>query len=182
MNFDHKSFVWKLVLPVPIALVCVILAGWLVIPQWTAKNAVDAAIKSASETVSQFKTIRGYYTKNIIAKVKANGTIKPAINHKGVPNTVPLPATFVHDISKLLEKQDTKVGLYSAYPFPNRASRKLDDFQTEAWAALNADPKAIFSRRVDGGWPRRCACRHGGHHGRPGLRQLSQQSSRYTQG
>ena len=123
MNFNQKSFVWKLVLPVPIALVFVILAGWMVIPQWTAKYAVEAAIKSASETVSQSKTIRGYYTKNIIAKVKANGTMKPAINHKGVPNTVPLPATFVHDISKLLEKQDTKVGLYSAYPFPNRASR-----------------------------------------------------------
>ena len=142
------SLVWKLVLPVPIALAALIVAGWYFIPQWTAANAVDAAIASGTETVGQFKTIRGYYTKNVIAKVKANGTIKPAINHKGVPNTVPLPATFIHDVSKLLEKRDTKVRLYSAYPFPNRATRQLDGFQSEAWAALNADPDAVFSRRV----------------------------------
>ena len=148
MPKSMKSMVWKLVLPVPIALAVAIAVGWYFISQWTATNTVDAAIASAAETVGQFKTVRGYYTKNIIAKVKANGTIKPAINHKGVPNTVPLPATFVHDVSKLLEKRDTKVRLYSAYPFPNRAARNLDDFQTEAWDPLNANPDAIFSRRV----------------------------------
>ena len=148
MPKSMKSMVWKLVLPVPIALAVAIAVGWYFISQWTATNTVDAAIASAAETVGQFKTVRGYYTKNIIAKVKANGTIKPAINHKGVPNTVPLPATFVHDVSKLLEKRDTKVRLYSAYPFPNRAARNLDDFQTEAWDTLNANPDAIFSRRV----------------------------------
>ena len=148
MKLQLNSFVWKLVLPVPIALTALIVAGWYFIPQWTAANAVDAAISSGTETVKQFKIIRGYYTKNIIAKVKANGGIKPAIKHQGVPNTVPLPATFVHDVSKLLEQQNTKVRLYSAYPFPNRAARKLDDFQREAWVALNADPDAVFSRRV----------------------------------
>jgi methyl-accepting chemotaxis protein len=130
-------------------LALLIAAGWFFIPQWTTANAVDAAVASGAETVKQFKIIRGYYTKNIIVKVKANGGIKPAIKHQGVPNTVPLPATFVHDVSKILEEQDTKVRLYSAYPFPNRAERKLDEFQTEAWAALNADPEAVFSRRAE---------------------------------
>jgi len=114
----------------------------------TASNTVEAAIASAAETVGQFKTIRGYYMKNLVAKVKANGTIKPAFKHKGVPNTVPLPATFVHDVSRLLEKRDTKMRLYSAYPFPYQKARKLDDFQSAAWEALNASPDAIFSRRV----------------------------------
>ena len=31
-----------------------------------------------------------------------------------------------------LEKRDTKVRLYSAFPFPNRAERELDDFQAKA--------------------------------------------------
>ena len=149
MSKLSSSLVWKLVLPVPVALAMLIAAGWYFIPQWTASNAIEAAIASGAETVQQFKVIRGYYTKNIIAKVKANGGIKPAIKHQGVPNTVPLPATFVHDISKALEKQDTKVRLYSAYPFPNRAERKLDTFQTEAWAALNTNPDAVFSRRAE---------------------------------
>ncbi len=144
----RTSFVWKLVLPVPLALAALILAGWFFIPKWTAANAIDAAIESAAETVGQFKTIRGYYTKNIIAKVKANGSIKPAINHKGVPNTVPLPATFVHDVSKLLEKRDTTVRLYSAFPFPNRAARQLDEFQTKAWSELVANPDGVYSQNV----------------------------------
>lgn len=148
MSNHARSLVWKLVLPVPIALTLMIAAGWYFIPQWIAGNAVDAAIASGAETVAQFKAIRGYYTKNVIAKVKANGAIKPAIKHKGVPNTVPLPATFVHDLSELMEERDTKVHLYSAYPFPNRSVRKLDEFQTEAWEALNANPDAIYSRRV----------------------------------
>lgn len=164
MSLFADSFIWKLVVPVPLALAVAIMAGWYFIPRMTASNTVEAAIASAAETVGQFKTIRGYYTKNIVEKVKANGTIKLAIKHKGVPNTVPLPATFVHDVSKLLEKRDTKVRLYSAYPFPNRKARKLDDFQSAAWEALNASPDAIFSRRVmvDGKmlfawpWPTRC--------------------------
>ena len=81
------------------------------IPQWTSKNTVEAAIATASETVGQFKTIRGYYTRNIIKQVKANGTIKPAINHKGVLNTVPLPATFVHDVSNLMKDRNTTLRL-----------------------------------------------------------------------
>ena len=77
MPKSMKSMVWKLVLPVPIALAVAIAVGWYFISQWTATNTVDAAIASAAETVGQFKTVRGYYTKNIIAKVKANGTINP---------------------------------------------------------------------------------------------------------
>ena len=103
MSLFADSFIWKLVVPVPLALAVAIMAGWYFIPRMTASNTVEAAIASTAETVGQFKTIRGYYTKNIVEKVKANGTIKLAIKHKGVPNTVPLPATFVHDVSKLLE-------------------------------------------------------------------------------
>ncbi len=144
-----NSLIWKIALPVPLALIVLIMAGWYFIPHWTANNTVNAAVAAAAETVGQFKTIRGYYTKNIIKKVKANGSIKPAINHKGVPNTVPLPATFVHDVSNLLKERDTKISLYSAYPFPGRATRKLDEFQAEAWAYLNDNPTGIFSRRSE---------------------------------
>ena len=82
------------------------------------ENARNAAANSSIQTAEQFKTIRGYYTKNIIKKVQANGSIKPAIDHAGKPNTIPLPATLIHDLSKLLSKKDTTMKLYSAYPFP----------------------------------------------------------------
>ena len=142
---NNKSLISKLVLPVPIILVISMGVMWYVSSTLIVNNARDAATRSGIQTANQFKTIRGYYTKNIILKVKANGTIKPAINHKNVPNTVPLPATMVHDISKLLKSSSTQMNLYSKFPFPNRRNRKLDTFQSDAWEFLKNNPAETFS-------------------------------------
>jgi len=148
MGVQVKSLAWKLVLPVPLVLALSIAAAWTIIPDLIASNTRQAAVASAIETVDQFKALRGYYTKNVIAKVKANGSIKPAIDHAGVANRVPLPATLIHDLSQLLQQQNTSIRLYSAYPFPNRKMRQMDDFQTEAWAHLSANPDAVFARQT----------------------------------
>jgi methyl-accepting chemotaxis protein len=58
-----------------------------------------------------------------------------------------LPATMIHDMSALLAKEDTTVNLYSAYPYPNRSKRALDDFQQAAWQYLSANPDGVFTRR-----------------------------------
>ena len=144
--FYQKSIVWKLALPLPIILICFLIIAWYFIPRMVTDTARDAAVRSAVQTVKQFKVIRGYYTKNIIKKVKANGAIKPSVNHASEPDTVPLPATLIHDLSALLSKEDTTVSLYSAYPFPLRNERVLDDFQSEAWTHLTENPDGIFSR------------------------------------
>ncbi len=144
--FYQKSIVWKLALPLPIILICFLFTAWFFIPQMVTENARDAAVRSAVQTVKQFKIIRGYYTKNVIAKVKANGAIKPSVRHATEPDTVPLPATLIHDLSALLAKEDTTVSLYSAYPFPLRKDRVLDDFQSEAWAFLSQNPDGVFKR------------------------------------
>ena len=88
----------------------------------------------------------------MIAKVKASGALNPSYDHKSMKDGVPLPATFIHDMSELLKEKDTSIKLYSAYPFPNRADRKLDDFQQAAWQHLNEHPEATFVREatVDG--------------------------------
>lgn len=70
--------------------------------------------------------------------------MKPAINHKDDPNAFPLPATMIHDLSALLKNEGTTVNLYSAYPFPNRKSRVLDTFQTDAWDYLVKNPESVF--------------------------------------
>jgi HAMP domain-containing protein len=55
-------------------------------------------------------------------------------------------------MSELLEQEDTRVQLFSAFPFPNRNERQLDSFQKEAWEALSANPDEIFVRQesIDG--------------------------------
>ena len=146
------SIVWQSVLPVPVVFILGLFGLWLALPSFIAENAQDNAVLSAKQTVGQFKTIRGYYTKNVIKKVLKNGTIKPHFDHADKPGLIPLPATLIHDLSKLLQKEDTTIKLYSAYPFPNRSSRVLDPYQTEAWAFLTENPDQAFVKRetVDG--------------------------------
>jgi len=140
MSSTSQSILWKLVLPIPAVVILAIAAAALIMPKYLAENARQDAIQTATQVAAQFKTVRGYYTRNVIKKVLANEGLKPSFNHKTMKNGVPLPATLIHDLSDLLAKKDTRIKLYSPYPFPNRADRKLDKFQTEAWAVLSKDP------------------------------------------
>ena len=141
------SIVWLLVLPVPIVIALGVIATWLLVPVFVADNVREQAVASAKQTANQFKAIRGYYTRNVISKVVKSKVLKPTINHKTEANGVPLPATFVHDMSALLQKEDTSVKLYSKFPFPNRSSRKLDPFQDAAWEFLVKNPDQDFIRQ-----------------------------------
>lgn len=149
MNFLNKSLIWKLVLPIPVALVFVVIIASVYIPNRTEANAVDAATSSAIQVANQIKVIRGYYTRNVIAVVKKSDAIKPSSNHKNDDSAIPLPATFIHDLSALLSEEDTSIRLYSAYPFPLRSDRVLDSFETEAWSYIKDNPDAVFSRREE---------------------------------
>ncbi|MHA1164064.1 MAG: methyl-accepting chemotaxis protein [Alphaproteobacteria bacterium] len=142
-----KSLSWRLILPVPITIIVCIAAIALMVPKIMADNAKEEAVRQGQQIADQFKTIRGYYTRNVIKKVVKSKSLKPSVNHKNEANGVPLPATFIHDVSKLLAKKDMNVNLYSGFPWPNRKDRKLDDFQKEAWAFLTANPEKVFSRQ-----------------------------------
>lgn len=142
-----RRLIWKLALPVPLLLLIAVLGIWLALPRMITQNAYNDVVRSATQTVAQFKTLRAYYTDNVIAKVIASGALKPSFDHKDKPGIVPLPATMIHDLSALLGTAGTRINLYSDYPFPNRAGRILDGFQREAWAHLTRSPDATFVRR-----------------------------------
>lgn len=132
----------------PLVIIFVIIFALLAfyVPHITKNNAIISAIASAESTVKQYKTIRGYYTKNIIKKIIPVENIKPHYQHKGVANVIPLPATFIHDLSdEFTKKGIMTLKLYSPFPFPNRKNRHLDEFASKAWQALNANPTKSFS-------------------------------------
>jgi len=149
MNKFKQSITWQLVLPVPILLGLLIVGLWIFLPNFIASNARESATLSATTTAGQFKKIRAYYTNNVIKKVLADGNLKPSFNHKTEKKGIPLPATFIHDMSKILSKEDTTLKLYSAFPFPNRKERQLDDFQKQAWEFLVANPDEVMTRQVE---------------------------------
>ncbi len=147
-----KSLFWQLFTPISLIFAVCIIALALMIPNMVRKNTEQEAIAQAETTVQQFKTLRAYYTKNVIKKIAGTNDISPAINHQANPDNIPLPATMIHDLSSLLAEQGISIHLYSAFPFPNRESRQMDDFGSEAWRTLSQNPGTVFSRteEVDG--------------------------------
>ena len=143
-NMNFGSLFWKLTIPVIALFTATIIALSFYIPSQIQSRAVEGATFASKQTAKQFKVLRKYYVQNILKKVKAGSDMKPAINHKDDPNAFPLPATMIHDLSELLRNEGTTVNLYSAYPFPNRKSRVLDAFQTEAWDYLVKNPQSVF--------------------------------------
>ena len=113
------------------------------------RNTVEASKTNAVSIIDQYKTLRGYYVKSVIKKVKANTDLKISHDHKVIPNAIPLPATLIHDMSALLSRKgDDKIRLrlYSEYPFPNRKGRSLDGFAQEAIAYFKGNPDGVFVR------------------------------------
>ncbi|MBT7977263.1 MAG: hypothetical protein HN557_11430, partial [Rhodospirillaceae bacterium] len=143
-NFMFRSVIWKIILPVPILLVAGIAVAMFFLPQMLERNIVDNAVAGATSSVNQFKVIRGYYTRNIVKKALGSGALKPSYNHKDDKGAIPLPATFIHDVSALLSQGGTRVSLFSAFPFPNRKERNLDSFQQQAWTSINTNPDSVF--------------------------------------
>ncbi len=110
-------------------------------------NTVEASKINAISIIDQFKTLRGYYVKSVIKKVKAKSDLKISYDHKTMDDAIPLPATLIHDMSELLSgkgKDNIKLKLYSEYPFPNRANRTLDAFGKEAMQFFKSNPNETF--------------------------------------
>ncbi|MCG7535204.1 methyl-accepting chemotaxis protein [Pseudoalteromonas sp. OOF1S-7] len=132
----------KFLLPILLLLVLLTLSVTILLPSLSEKAMIESGIVDAQLTAQQFKTLRSYYTRNVISKAKAFG-MQPHYEHSD-PQRLPLPATMIHELSQELESQGTRLSLFSPYPFPNRASRQLDDFQRQAWQALNKDPSSTY--------------------------------------
>jgi C4-dicarboxylate-specific signal transduction histidine kinase len=142
----RHSLAWRMIAPIPLAVIAAIAAVWLLVPRMIAANAIEQAVLASRNIADQFKTIREYYTQSVVDKIVVEGTFKAAADHQGDARAIPLPVTMIHDLSALLTRQDTTIGLYSKYPFPSRENRRLDDFEQEAWDILSANPRQPFSR------------------------------------
>jgi methyl-accepting chemotaxis protein len=142
----NASPVWHLVIPT-VALVCVaIILVATYLPSAMQSAAIDAAYRANIEVADQIKITRGYYTRNVVAKAIETGALRPDFKHEDDPTAIPLPATFVKDISDLLREKDTTLSLVSPFPWPHRADRKMDEFQSQAWDSFQLDPSSAFSR------------------------------------
>jgi methyl-accepting chemotaxis protein len=145
-KFLSRSLFWKLFIPVAVVLAVCGVVATLVLASMIRGSSEQDAIADAQQTVNQFKALRKYYTENVVAKIVAKGDLKVSFDHRDNADTVPLPATMIHDLSGLFKEEGTSLKLYSPLPFPNRKDRVLDKFGEEAWAFLKNNPDKAFHR------------------------------------
>ena len=142
----HDSLAWRLIVPVPIAVMVAVVVIWVTVPRLIDNMAMSDAILANQQIAAQFKTIRTYYTEKIVHKVVKGGAFQANVDHLSNDKVIPLPATFLHDLGAALKDRDTTVALFSQFPFPDRKDRNLDDFQEQAWAFLAAHPEETFAQ------------------------------------
>lgn len=152
-----KSFVQKylstITVVVALTAASIVMANYYLAKDVQDQNIEQSLATDSVATANKFKAIRGYYTNNVVKVIKANKAAKINYDHKEHADTIPLPATFIHDISEEFKKRDdgSSLSLFSAYPFPNRKKRKLDSFQSDAleYFKSHKEEDAVFKRVED---------------------------------
>ena len=143
----------KIMVPISIGLLVTVVVVAISLSNAFRKSAVETSVIKAKETIQQYKLLRSYYTKNVVAKVQATSQLKVSVNHKSSKNTIPLPATMIHDLSQEAAQNnlDIQLKLYSRFPFPNRRDRILDGFANEAITYLEDNSDGIYFRQEQRG-------------------------------
>ena len=146
MNFLSKSILWKLLLPTIGFFLLVIIGFAVLLPNTLSNNTQSETVDGAVITAQQFKKLRTYYSKNIVQSViNSDSPISASTDHKDKSGVIPVPATFLHDVSYEMSSEDTQFSLYSPYPFANRSGRTLDEFNKKAWEFLTQNPDQAYS-------------------------------------
>ena len=77
MNLQLRhSLAWQMIGPIPLMVIAAIAAIWFIVPRKIADNATDQAVLAGRSIATQFKTLREYYTENVVDKIVTEGTFK----------------------------------------------------------------------------------------------------------
>jgi len=108
------------------------------------------AVQSSALYAQAIKEARTLYSKNVVSRVKEIPGIHVITDYTPQPGGIPLPATYLIELSKSITDQNPgmSVRLYSDYPFPSRIQEggARDDFEKTALSYLRQNPTASFTR------------------------------------
>ncbi|EFI50601.1 adenylate/guanylate cyclase domain-containing protein [Afipia sp. 1NLS2] len=108
-------------------------------------NLTESSLRrQASDLNSVITGVRGYYARNIVARVLASpGTTQVVHNYEEIPGAIPIPATLSLELGAVISDQQKNIHyrFVSDYPFTNRAPHKLDEFEKASLASLRENPK-----------------------------------------
>ncbi|QBG34326.1 c-type heme family protein [Litorilituus sediminis] len=140
----QRTLRFQIIFPIAMAMLVIVLLVSFTTPSFVKRIIQSQVSHNSINALQQIKTLRAYYTQHIVKKVQDNTDMLVAIDHYNKSDTIPLPATMIHDLSELFDKNGSQLRLYSHYPFPQREQRHLDKFEEKAWFALNQQPEKVI--------------------------------------
>ena len=140
-----KGILNPIVGPIVVTVITLTFIAFFYLPTLSSKNQENKIIDESLTLVNYLKTFRSYYSNDVVKKLKDKTDIVVSYDHEYSSNTIPLPATTIYNLSeKLTQNRGIKINFYSDYPFPNRKSRVLDDYQKKSIEYLRKNPTDIF--------------------------------------
>ncbi|HRK25333.1 MAG TPA: methyl-accepting chemotaxis protein [Beijerinckiaceae bacterium] len=148
----RRSLFSVLIWPIPLLIGVVGLIVFWQLEHFVERKAVDDVIAEDASHLQAFRKIRTFYSEQVVNKVIAGGRTDVSNQFRGVANTIPYPATFLHEIAGLASDGNHRFSLVSPYPFANRKERTLAPWEKEAWDFLVANPQERYSKliKIDG--------------------------------
>jgi len=142
----RRSLLWRLAIPTCIVVGVIVAAVAAFMPAAVVDAALDDAVMRSIQTAEQMRTLRSFYSAHVVAPAVRSGT-RASATYKTEPGSIPVPTAFILDAAEAFSSATVKVSLVSPYPWPTRAGRVLDTFETDAWKHLVGTPDGRFVRR-----------------------------------
>lgn len=101
----------------------------------------SALERQAGDVNAIITSIRGYYARNVVARVLENsGHSLVTDDYASVPGAIPIPATLSLELARVIDEKQGAIGyrFISDQPFANRAPHPMDDFERAALTQLRA--------------------------------------------
>jgi serine/threonine protein kinase len=112
----------------------------------------SAALESAAQQSEMLDEMNNFYSSAVVDRVQAQ-RIEATHDYATRPKTIPLPATLMIDLGKIVSEKSSsgmQVRLYSDYPFRSRRDGGAkDDFEYDALERLRQNPDKPVYRFED---------------------------------
>jgi hypothetical protein len=116
------------------------------------RQVAASARRIAAGAATQIASDRAIYTKRVVGKLKREWPdFKASANYANISRAIPLPATFVREVSETMgDKTGYRYTLISKYNI-NKKKGLNTEFERNAWTALKQKPNAPYYELVANG-------------------------------
>ncbi len=134
-----------------LVLLVLLLLGGLPVAVWLdLTNLAETNLgRQANDLNSIISSVRGYYATNVVGRILAAPGVATQVvhNYEDIPGAIPIPATLSLELGKVISERQHNITyrFVSDYPFANRATHPLDQFEIDSLRSLRQNPNQVLS-------------------------------------